>query len=104
MRTPREAINSPLYQGEDEIIAYEFDFSNWGTPVAGTLVVELKDDAGTDITLTNVTGAPFIDATYICVTGRVHSLTAGRQYRIECLAEMDDGNTLEAFARIIAEE
>jgi len=104
MRSPREALNSPLFQGEDESVAYEFDFENWGTPVAGTLVVELKNDAGTDITLTNVTGAPFITATYICVTGFVHSLTAGKEYRIECLAEMDDGNTLEAFARIIAEE
>ena len=103
MGTPREAANSPFYQGEDEEVAYEFDFENWGEPVAGTLAVVLKDNTGTDVTLTNVTGAPYITATYVIVTGRVHTLTAGEAYRLEVLAEFDDGNTYEAFCQIFAE-
>jgi len=102
-RTPREAVNSPFYQGEDEEVAYEFQFENWGTPVAATQVQELKDQTGTDITATNVTGAPFITDDTVIVTGRVHSLTAGESYRLEVLAEFDDGNTYEAFCQIHAE-
>ena len=103
MKTEREAVNSPVWQGEDEEVAYEFQFENWGTPVAGTLDVVLKDQTGTDVTLTNVIGAPFIVGTTVITTGRVHSLTAGESYRLEVLAEFDDGNTYEAFCQIHAE-
>ena len=103
MGSPREASNSPVYQGEDEEIAYEFEFENWGTPVGATQWNTLKDESGTDHTATNVTGAPAIIGTTI-VTGVVDALTAGVKYRLEVGAEFDDGNTYEAYTWIIAEE
>jgi hypothetical protein len=100
MTSPREAVESPKFQGEDESLAYTFDWSAKGTPTAGTVVI--KNAALADKSSTNLSGAASIIGATI-VTPLVYALVAGQEYRLECSATIA-GLVYESFTRIICEE
>jgi hypothetical protein len=98
--TVREIRESPLRQGEDEVISYRLNTSFWGEGPSDPTVV-LKDSAGLDVSTAHLTGLPSIADPYV-VTPKVHSLDPGSVYRLEIMFNIG-GNTFEAFARIEAE-
>lgn len=100
MTSKRHVRQSPLYQGEDEKVAYGFEWAAIGTPTSPTVV--LKDvAAGTDVSATNLLGSASISGT-IVTTPQVIGLTAGKKYRLECKVTIDS-NILERYVDIFAE-
>ena len=97
----RLIVESPLFQGEDERIAYRLNTTPWGTSPASPSDV-LYDASGTDVSGTNLTGAASVSGVYI-TTRQVISLTDGQQYRLE-IQWTDSGNTFESWVDIYAQE
>ena len=97
----RRIQESPLYQGEDEQIAYTLTTTPWGSDPTGEAVV-LKDIDGEDVSETHLTGSPSVDGDVI-TTPTVHSLVAGQRYRLEIKFTVS-GNVMETYATIIAQE
>jgi len=102
-RSPRECVNSPVWQGEDEEVAYEVNFFNWGVPLANTEEVLLLDKKENDITTAHIVGSPFLMETYVMIGGRVIGLQRKQQYKMLFIAEFDDGNKYSAYCRIYGE-
>lgn len=100
MATKREFQESPIYQGEDEQIAYVLDTTPWGGSPSSPSVV-LKD-GDTDVSSVNLSGSPSVSDDDI-TTPAVISLTAGRRYRLEIKFTIS-GNVFEAYGDIIGEE
>lgn len=99
---PREVIEGPQVQGEDETIRYHLDISQWASWPTD-LSAKIYTAAGTDVTATHMTGTCYlIDATTIALP-YVHSLTAGEQYRVE-VRFSEGAQVYEAFFIIQAEE
>jgi hypothetical protein len=100
MTTSRKVDESPVYQGEDESIAYTFQWSAVGTPTSPTVVI--KDNTLTDKSSTCLSGSASVVGTTV-VTPLVTALTSGIRYRLECKVTIS-GNIYEAYCDIIAEE
>jgi hypothetical protein len=90
----REATESPLYQGVDEIIVYTLDVSAVGSsPTSPAVVVK---DAGADVTVTVMpVNSPSVAGNVITLSP-LKLLTAGRTYRVEVKYTLA-GNTLENY-------
>jgi hypothetical protein len=99
--TDRRIEQSPIYQGEDEVVAYTLDVSPWGTGPTNISVV-VKYSAGNDVSGTVLQGIPSAIAEVI-TTPAVKSLTAGEIYRIEVKFDVN-GNTEEAWADLFGQE
>lgn len=97
----REIEQSPLYQGEDESIAYALTTTPWGGSPTNAAVV-LKDADGADISGTNLTGAVVV-AGDVITSPEVHSLTADARYRLE-YAFTVDSNDVETWTTIYGQE
>jgi hypothetical protein len=81
----REIVESPLPQGADENITYGLDVTNWGnTPTSPVVKVFQVSDSGalTDVTATVTTGSSSV-VLNVVILPKIHSLTAGLQYRVE---------------------
>lgn len=98
--TTRKVKKSPVYQGEDESIAYIFDWALVGTPTSPTVVIKNADLI--DTSATNLSGSASVVGNTV-VTPLVTALTSGVMYRLECKVTIS-GNIYEAFCDIIAEE
>lgn len=98
--TTREVTESPVHQGEDERIAYTFDWADIGTPTLP--VVAIKDSSLNDVSTTCLSGAASIVADTV-VTPLVIALTPGVRYRLECKVTIA-GQVFEAYGEIIGEE
>ena len=102
MSRQREVIEGPQPQGEDEEIFWTLDVSGWGDGTPSAITVVVKDEEGTDVTTSVMTGSPVGgDGTIVLPT--LHSLTAGVTYRIEAKFTLG-GQVLEGYAFIEAEE
>ena len=99
--TDREIVESPLYQGEDEQIAYTLTTTPWGSSPTNVSVV-LKNSAGVDISATNLSGSP-ATAGDIITTPVVHSLVEDSRYRLEIRFTID-GNISETWTDIYGQE
>ncbi len=95
----REVNESPVYQGEEEEIRYEFDFTRWGAPSSPA------------VTLTNLTtGADAADLLSgetstngnVVTAPTVSGVSAGHRYRLECVATIG-GNRLGMYLIIEGE-
>lgn len=95
----REVNESPVYQGEEEEIRYEFDFTRWGAP------------SNPAVTLTNLTtGADAADLLSgetstngnVVTAPTVSGVSAGHRYRLECVATIG-GNRLGMYLIIEGE-
>lgn len=85
MSSKREAIESPLEQGEDERIPYQITTTPWGSsPSSVTITLKRVDPDGTmsDVTSTNLTGSSSV-AGDVITTPTVYGLTADTKYRLE---------------------
>lgn len=100
MSSTREVREGTQPQGIDERIAYRLDVTNWGDAPASVVVV-VKDRAGTDVTSTVMTGSASVEANIITLPV-LHSLTAGVLYRVEVKFTIE-GNQLEAYFFVKAE-
>lgn len=100
MASLRMVRESPVEQGTDEQIAYGFDFAAIGTPTSPT--VTLYDMTGAaSVTSTKLSGSASIASTTV-TTPAVISLTAGSQYKLQCLVTIS-GNLYSSFVIINAE-
>ena len=98
----REFKESPLYQGEDEVLAYSFSTTPWDSSSPSSPSAMLQDASGSDVTGTNLSGSASVSTTTI-TTPAVTGLTVGAQYRLE-IQWTDSGNTFEAFGYIWGQE
>lgn len=82
MQSKRIVIEGPQEVGADEEIPFTVDISNWGSnPTDITVTLYDEDDA--DVTSTNMTGSASTPTTTTILLPYVHSLTAGKDYRIK---------------------
>ncbi|MDY7078646.1 MAG: hypothetical protein SXV54_17160 [Chloroflexota bacterium] len=101
-KTTRQIEESPIYQGEDEEIAYTLTIpSSWG-PSPSSPTVTIKDADGADVTSTYTSGSASVDGTVI-TTSTILNLVADAQYRLE-IQFTSSGNVLEAWADLRGEE
>ena len=100
MATLREVSESPLTQGGDEQIAYSFDFTAQGTPSAPAVTLYDLTSAA-DVTATLLSGAASVNGNVVTAP-TVKGLTAGRTYKLTCLATVD-GNKISYFCIIKGE-
>jgi len=95
----RRIVESPLYQGEEEVIYYQLTTTPWGSSPT-SVAVKIYDIANdyNDVTSTNLSGAASVNGdviTFPAVTG----LTDGRWYRLECKFSIGS-NTFESWIDI----
>lgn len=98
----RSVVESPLAQGEDERIAYGFDWAEVGTPGGPAVVLKDMTAGGVDVSATKLSGAASVDGDVV-VTPKVIELEPGTKYRLECKVTIG-GNVLEAYVEIFGEE
>ena len=97
---PRAVKESPLYQGENEKIAYVLDTGHWGgTPTSP--VVKIYDSGGTDQSSTCLSGSPSVSTDDI-TTPLVQALSPGESYHLSIQWQLS-GNTMEAYCIIYGE-
>jgi len=99
--TPRAVKESPLYQGENEEIAYILDTAPWGGTPANE-VVKIYDSSGTDKSSTCLSGSPSVSGDEI-TTPIVKALSKGESYHL-AIQWTYSGNTLEAYCIIYGED
>lgn len=100
-RSPLEVVESPVSQSALEKRAYRFNWGAEGTPTAPTITV--YDIAAASYVTTDVleAGSPSVDSDYV-VTPRVQLLTAGKEYKLNCLVTVG-GNVQLAYTIIKTE-
>jgi len=96
----RRITESPLYQGEDERIAYTLTTTPWASDPTSP-VVTVKDSGGTDVTADVTSGSASVTGDVI-TTPIICDLTAAAQYRLEIKFTSAD-NVLEAWADLRGE-
>lgn len=96
----RRITESPLYQGEDEQIAYTLTTTPWVSSPTSP-VITVKDADGDDVT-TDVTSGSASASGDVITTPLVLDLTAGAQYRLEIQFTVS-GNVFEAWADLRGE-
>lgn len=98
--TIREIKESPIYQGEDEQIAYTLTTTPFGSSPSSP-VVTIKDADGEDVTSDYASGSASALGDVI-TTPTILDLVAKTQYRLE-IKFTSSGNVLEAWADLRGE-
>ena len=99
----RELVESPLYQGVDEIVAYGIDMAAIGTPSTPSCIVKDVTNGGADVTATVMpVNSPTIAGSIITLSP-LRALTAGILYRVEVKCVIS-GNTLEHYFYVHGQE
>ena len=102
MAYSREGAGSPFPQGQDEEIAYEFDFSKWGSsPSNPSVTLYDTKNKNDDLSSSNLSGSAGVSGN-IVTTPLVYDLVIGGEYKLVVQVTID-GNKLSAFIRIIGE-
>lgn len=99
-KNSRRIIESPLYQGEDEEIAYTLTTTPFASDPSSP-VVTVKDADGEDVTADYTTGSASV-AGDVITTPTILDLVADTQYRLE-IKFTSGGNVLEAWAEMRGE-
>lgn len=96
----REIVESPLWQGTDEEIAYTLTTTPWGSSPSSPSVKLFSYDGSsfTDVTATNLSGAASVDGDVV-TTPTVKDLVADTKYRLEIQFTIS-GNVYETWAWI----
>jgi hypothetical protein len=96
MADSHEVTEGPLYQGEDEIIAYTLDVSNIGDDPTAVVVVVKDMYAAADVTDEVMpTNSPTVEGNVITLSP-LRDLTRNRTYRVE-VQFVSGGNTFEPY-------
>jgi hypothetical protein len=101
----REIIESPLEQGEDEVIPYVIDTTNWGgspTLLSVTVKRQQRNRSWVDVTGSTTSGSGVESGNYVA-TPNILNLIAGNLYRVEVLIGIDNRQE-EAYIVIRATE
>ena len=99
----REIIESPIFQGEDEEIAYTVTTTPWGSsPTNVAVVAKDMTDNNAVVTSTVLSGSASVSGDVI-TTPKVQNLVAGHKYRIE-VKFTTGGNVLECYFELAGEE
>lgn len=88
----REVIESPVEQGEDEVIPYVIDTTNWGgSPTLLNVAVKRRQRNGTwvDVTASTTSGDGVVSGDFVA-TPNILNLIAKNTYRVEVLVGIDD--------------
>jgi hypothetical protein len=101
VQSPREIKESPLFQGENEKVAYDLTTTPWGGSPANE-DVKIFDSDDNDVSSTKLSGSNSVSGDVI-TTKLVQSLVAGEWYRLK-IQWTNSGNTFEAYTIIYAEE
>lgn len=100
MTSKRMVEESPVDQGEDERIAYEFDWTKMGSPTGGTCVI-YDMATWTSLGTNNLTGLTTTNGTTI-TSPTVFGIQRGKHYQLNCVGTVS-GNTFSAFVEIVGE-
>jgi len=104
MTATRKFKNTPIDQGEDEVIVYLVDTSKWpGTGDPTDVSVVIKDRDGTDQSATNLSGNAAVDGNEIATPAVSGLVRGGSPYRLE-VQWVKQSNTLEGWGPINATE
>lgn len=97
---------SPRRQTPDERIAYNITSTPWGSSPS-SLAMYVYDvtvpGTSTDVTST-VTEGSLSAASDVITTKRIHSLTAGHDYRVDVQFQDSNSNTWEASFQLLCRE
>jgi len=102
MTISRKFIESRLVQGTDEVIAYYFYSTPWGSSPANVTLTLIEEPTGTDVTSTKTTGSPTIDGDKITLPA-IYGLEAETLYRALVSFEIGS-NTMSAYTMIKGED
>lgn len=94
----RRVKQSPMEQGSNESIVYEFDFTDVASGTPSSPAVTLYDDFGNTITSTCVTGSPSVSGAIVS-TGVVASLKPDYRYWLHAKA-LDGSSYVELILEI----
>ena len=97
----REIKESPIFQGEDEIVPYTLTTTPWGSNPTSPILV-IKNSAGVDITSTVTSGTASINDDVITLPF-IKSLKAGQKYLMKVIFVIG-GITVSAPADLIGRE
>lgn len=93
---------SPIYQGEDEQLAYTVTVpTSWGTDPSSP-VMTIKSAAGVDVTTDYTSGSASISGAVI-TTPTILNLVANIEYRLEVKFAVSGGNVEEAWGELWGE-
>lgn len=103
MTAPREARESPVVQGKDEVVVYTLTTTPWGSDPGGVVVevYDITEGDYEDVTTSLLNGSVSVDGDVITLP-QIKSLSVGHLYRVEILFEIG-ANTFECFFVIEAE-
>lgn len=96
----RIILESPIYQGVNERVAYRLTTTPWGSSPSSPSVI-IKNNAGTDVTATYTTGSATVSGDVITAP-TVHSLVENTWYRFIWRFTIS-GNVLEAWSELIGQ-
>lgn len=104
MAEDRKFKESPFGQGENERVAYPLTVpARWATPPFTGISVQLKLLHNLqDVSAAHLSGSPTAVGNVI-TTPFIHSLQAGKKYRLEILFTDASGSTKEAYGIIEGE-
>lgn len=97
----RRIKESPLYQGEDEQVAYSLTTTPWGSSPTNVSVV-VKDEDGNNVTSSVTSGNASVVGDVITLP-MIQGLTAGEDYRVEIKFTIG-GNVMETWVVIKAQK
>lgn len=101
-KNTRQILESPLYQGVDEQIAYRLTTTPWGSSPGSPVVKLYKVSDGSDVSASCLSGAASAVGDVI-TTPKVQNLAEGESYRLEIKFTIS-GNVMEAWALIHGEQ
>lgn len=94
----RVVTESPVFQGPDEEIAYQFEMAAWGTPASPSVKIYDLENDNTDVSATCLSGAASVTGTKV-TTPKVVDLTAEGKYRLVCSVTIS-GNILSSYCDV----
>lgn len=97
----RQIIQSPLFQGREEQIAYTLNTQPWGGSPS-SITVKIYDASSVDQSVTLLSGAASVSG-HIITLPVVKSLTVGQWYRLE-VKFTSGGNIFETWVDIYCQE
>ena len=108
MSVNRLVVQSPMNQGETEIVSYVFDFTNWGGSPVSPLVKVWQGTSGSWADVTSAympSGSPSANGNYVTCQP-MRNVQENRSYLVICTVTLNNGvgNTEAAKLEVIGEK
>jgi hypothetical protein len=102
IQSKREVVESPIYQGEDEALAYSVTTTPWGSSPSSVTVALKTLPEMKDVSSINLSGSASVVGDVI-TTPTVSNLQAGKRYRLE-VKFTTSGQVWECWCEITGDE